>query len=86
MRDTTKIGRWRAARDWPLLGALLVAALGVAIWIADLIYRKNGALFYPSLALVNYSLRGLLAQLPALASMTLGLLAVWSGIRRRSRA
>ncbi|HEX6123176.1 MAG TPA: hypothetical protein VFY89_08445, partial [Ktedonobacterales bacterium] len=69
MRETTTLGRWQATRDWPLLGALLVAALGMAIGVADLLYRHGGALVYPSLALVNYSLRGLPAQVPALAGM-----------------
>jgi hypothetical protein len=69
-----------------LLGVLLVAPAAAGIGLAALLYRREGVVFYPSLALVNYSLRGVPAQVPALAAAALGFLAIWAGTRGRSRA
>jgi hypothetical protein len=74
------------APSWALLagaGLSLLVAFGATV--AVLLYRHEGVIFYPSLAIVNYSLRGLPLQPPALLAAALGLVALWIGVRRRSR-
>src|SRR5258708_16027648 len=74
------------APSWALLagaGLSLLVAFGATV--AVLLYRHEGVVFYPSLAIVNYSLRGLPLQPPALLAAALGLVALWIGVRRRRR-
>jgi len=78
--------RGRPAPSWALLaGAGLALLVAVGATVAVLLYRHEGVIFYPSLAVINYSLRGLPLQPLALLAAALGLVALWIGIRRRSR-
>src|SRR5260221_7041492 len=74
------------APSWALLaGAGLALLVAVGATVAVLLYRHEGVILYPSLAVINYSLRGLPLQPLALLAAALGVVALWIGIRRRSR-
>lgn len=75
-----------AAATWPLLVGAGLALLGATLaGVSEWFYHRDGVLYYPSLAFINYSLRGVPLQVPALLAAGLSLAALWLSVRRRMR-
>src|SRR5258708_12715460 len=69
------------APSWALLagaGLSLLVAFGATV--AVLLYRHEGVVFYPSLAIVTYSLPGLPLQPPPFLPPPLGSFPLWSRV------
>jgi hypothetical protein len=75
-----------AQREWLLLSAAVAALLAVGVAVADWTFRRTGSLLYPTLPLMDYSLRGLPLQALALAGAAASQALLWLARRRGWRA
>ena len=82
MRSPTFAWRLRPALDWLLPAGAVALLLAIAVTTANALYQRTGAVYYPSVSEVWYSLTGLPPQVMALAAAGGSLLALWAGLRR----